>query len=276
MAIKAKQIIPPFDGRHLEAIAKVLGETSSGLSGSEIGHLLTDCGIADSDPTLTKWKRLYNAFVQFQNEHQVGNHVVVFINRAMNPATYISEPQIFESRKHGLNAILAFSGFELANDGKVRRAAKASSLDEALERANRFQAALKQRNVHADILRYCTAEILAQNYFHAVFEAMKSVTAKIREMAGITSDGADLVRQAFELGRNTNPMLAINALETETERGEQRGFANLLIGLYGTIRNPLAHNPRIEWPMTEQDALDMLTMVSLVHRKLDNAKKYSA
>ena len=67
------------------------------------------------------------------------------------------------------------------------------------------------------------------------------------------------------------PMLRINDLKTETDRGEQRGFANLLVGLFGTIRNPLAHNPKVEWQMTEQDAIDLLTTASLVHRKLDNA-----
>ena len=49
---------------------------------------------------------------------------------------------------------------------------------------------------------------------------------------------------------------------------------NLLKGLYGTIRNPMAHNPRVEWDMTEQDALDILTTISLVHRKLDQAYRY--
>ncbi len=70
-------------------------------------------------------------------------------------------------------------------------------------------------------------------------------------------------------------ILAINALRTETDKGEQRGFANLLIGLLGTIRNPAAHNPKIEWPMTELDAFDILTMASLIHRKLDKARHVS-
>jgi uncharacterized protein (TIGR02391 family) len=48
---------------------------------------------------------------------------------------------------------------------------------------------------------------------------------------------------------------------------------NLLKGLYGTIRNPLAHTPKTEWDMTEQDALDILTMISLIHRKLDQARR---
>jgi hypothetical protein len=44
---------------------------------------------------------------------------------------------------------------------------------------------------------------------------------------------------------------------------------NLLIDLFGTIRNPLVHNPKIECYMSEQDALDTLTTASLIHRKLD-------
>ena len=76
-------------------------------------------------------------------------------------------------------------------------------------------------------------------------------------------------------------MLAINALLTDTDKGEQRGFANLLIGLFGTIRNPLAHNPKIEWEMSEQDALDILTMASSTKqiaalRRSVLASRYSA
>ena len=33
----------------------------------------------------------------------------------------------------------------------------------------------------------------------------------------------------------------------------------------------MAHNPKIHWQMTEQDALDVLTTISLVHRRLDSA-----
>jgi hypothetical protein len=46
-------------------------------------------------------------------------------------------------------------------------------------------------------------------------------------------------------------------LTTESEKSGQRGFANLLTGLFGAVRNPLAHAPRTLWPMSEQDALDI-------------------
>jgi uncharacterized protein (TIGR02391 family) len=106
-----------------------------------------------------------------------------------------------------------------------------------------------------------------------VFEATKSIAAKVRTLSGLDGDGADLVQRAFGASKDGQPVLAINSLVTETERGEQRGFVNLLVGFFGTVRNPLAHNPRAEWPMSEQDALDILTLASLVHRKLDRAKR---
>ncbi len=272
MGLKYKEKILPFSAQQIEAISKVLADTDRGLTGSQLGHILKQCFIPDPTPEMTKWKRLYNAFVEFQNKHEVGNHIIVFISRAMDPASYASNRELFLWRKDQLNIVLAFSGYSVGDDGKVRYASKVTTLDEALERAKRMESQLKQRNVHADVLKFCKAEIVAENYFHAVFEAMKSITSKIRTLSGLTGDGAQLVDEAFSLGKNNSPVLAINSLVTETEQGEHRGFVNLLKGLYGVIRNPLAHNPKIEWNMSEQDALDILTTISLVHRKLDNTK----
>jgi hypothetical protein len=51
-----------FSQAQLEAIAAALGDTSDGLKGTEIAHLLATCSIGDVDPTLTKRHRLYKAF----------------------------------------------------------------------------------------------------------------------------------------------------------------------------------------------------------------------
>jgi uncharacterized protein (TIGR02391 family) len=268
--------VPIFDAQHLTSIAKILADTDEGLTGTQIGYLLKDCKIPDVAPDQTKWKRLFNAFVEFQNCRQFGNHVVVFINKAMNPVQYTSSPTVFASRRDRLNTVLAFSGLCVREDGKVRWAQRATDLDDALRRASRLHAALVSRGVHADVLEFCRAELLQENYFHAVFEAMKSIAAKIRRISGLTTDGAELVTEAFALGKDCSPLLAINSLHTETDKGEQRGFVNLLIGLFGTIRNPAAHNPKVEWPMVEQDALDILTTASLIHRKLDRSYQYRA
>jgi uncharacterized protein (TIGR02391 family) len=265
--------ISPFNSQALEAIAKILADTALGLTGSQIGYLLRDAGIPDVNPEMTKWKRLFNAFVSIQNKQQMGNHVLMFINRAMNPVNYTNMPNVFASRQASLNSVLAFSGMIVGDDGKVRRVPAVSNLDDALARTDRLRKELERRNVHPDVLVYCRCEIIQKNYFHAVLEAMKSIAAKIRHLSGLATDGAELVQQAFGMAGGRIPILAINSLSTDTDCGEQRGFANLLIGLFGVIRNPTAHNPKIEWNMTEQDALDVLTMTSLVHRKLDQAKR---
>jgi len=146
------------------------------------------------------------------------------------------------------------------------------TLDAARARAGRLKAALESRNVHAEVLNYCRVELLDENYFHAVFESTKGVAERIRLMSGLTADGAELVNKAFSI---QNPILILGPLATESQKSEQKGFANLLVGLFGAVRNPLAHAPKTNWPMSEQDALDILTLVSLIHRKLDRTEKTS-
>jgi uncharacterized protein (TIGR02391 family) len=60
----------------------------------------------------------------------------------------------------------------------------------------------------------------------------------IRDVANLDGDGAPLVGQAF--GGNT-PRIRINKFETETEKDEQKGFEQLLRGLYQGVRNPRTH-----------------------------------
>lgn len=264
-----------FSAEALEAIAKVLADTHDGLSGSEIAHVLAQCKVEDTDPTMTKWKRLYNALVHAQNEQHHGAMVVGFIHKAMKPARWRGKAAEFDDMRANLNEALAFTGLALGEDGELHLVEVARTVAEAEERADRLRGKLKARGVHGDVLRFCRAELLQRNYFHAVLEATKSVADKIRTTSGLTGDGAELVQAAFGQGQ-AGPVLAINALATDTERSEQRGFVNLLVGLFGIFRNPPAHEARIYWPIDEQDALDILSLVSLVHRKLDKARRISS
>jgi hypothetical protein len=121
MALRFKERVDVFDAQQLTSIAKILADTTSGLTGSQIEHILQDCRMPDASPDMTKWKRLYNAFVACQNEHQAGNHVVMFITRAMNPVQYTGSRDAFSARRDELNAALALCGMEVGDDGKVRR-----------------------------------------------------------------------------------------------------------------------------------------------------------
>lgn len=262
--------LPCFESAQLEAACKVLGDTGSGLSGSELGQILIEIGAADPSPSLTKWKRLFNALVEIQNKHLVGNHLIMFINKAMAPAKYANNPELFNWRQDGLNVALAFSGYAVREDGKVVHTTRETTVQGARARAGRLRTTLESRNTHNEVLKYCKAELLEENYFHAVLEAVKGIAERLRVLSGLGNDGAELVNQVLSA---KSPIIALNSLKTDTEISEQKGIANLLVGVFGAIRNPAAHAPKIVWAMPEQDAIDVLGILSYVHRKLDNATK---
>jgi uncharacterized protein (TIGR02391 family) len=188
----------------------------------------------------------------------------------MNPVRYTGNPTLFDSRRDELNTVLAFCGYSLGKDGKLRsRAQPARTLTEAEEAAGRLRSELTHRGVHPDVLKFCRPELLQENYFHAVFEATKSVADKIREKAEVDGDGSELVDRAFGIGKQGMPLLAFNSLQTETERSEHSGLAQLIKGMFGVFRNVTAHAPKVKWPVSERDALDLLTIASYLHRRLD-------
>lgn len=262
--------VPILTDPTLEKLCAVMADTSTGLTGSEIGRHLSQCGITDPEPTLTKRHRLYEALKTRQAEDRCANNVIAFLQASYNPVLYTDSPDYFERKRKEINSVLGFAGLEFMDTGKVRIIQPVSNLTEATKRANRLRYLLTERGVHVDVLKFCREELLVQNYFHAVLEATKSVAEKIRDLTGLTSDAAELVDDAFSF-KNKIPHLALTTLISDSEKSEQRGFANLLKGLFGTFRNPTAHAPRLTWKMSEQDALDILAVVSLAHRRLDAA-----
>ncbi|MES2734066.1 MAG: TIGR02391 family protein, partial [Bacteroidota bacterium] len=101
---------PVFDAGVLEAISKTIGETNDGLTGTEIGRLLTQCNIQDIDPANTKWRRVYHAFVEWQNINQCSNHILTFIQSALSPVRYIGKEELFHYRRNEMNKRLSFIG----------------------------------------------------------------------------------------------------------------------------------------------------------------------
>lgn len=256
--------VPSFPEGQIEALARLLGECGSG---ADISRVLSDRGLVDASGQSTKWRCLYWVFLESQKQHQCANRVLDFIQSFLIPARFVGRSTEFEVNRQELNAILAFSGLEYGQDGKFRQHEAARTLDEAERRVRTIRAKFHGRRIHSEVLKYCRTELLQDNYFHAVFESSKGLAQRIRDLSGISADGAALVDRVFSIER---PLLAINTLRTDTEKTEHKGFAALLKGCFGAIRNPLAHEPKILWD-GEDDAADYLSLISLLHRKLDNA-----
>lgn len=257
-----------FEGTQIEAIARALGHTEEGLTGPEIEFLLGAAQIQDVDRNNTKWKRLHNALATDQNSRKDRTHILAFIRKAMKPERWLSQHEKYEPLRARLNQALLFSGLAVKESGELVEVDKVSTIGDAQRRSNELRAALLKRDAHPDVLAFCRAELLAENFFHAVLEATKSVAAKLRSKSGLTGDGSALVDAALS---GDSPKLIVNRFTSDSEKSEQRGFATLLKGVFGMFRNPTAHEARINWPMSVEDAADLMSTVSLIHRRLDCA-----
>ena len=51
----------------------------------------------------------------------------------------------------------------------------------------------------------------------------------------------------------------------------KNGIATLMKGMFSTFSNPAAHAPKVAWATSRTDALDILTLASMLHRRLDKA-----
>jgi uncharacterized protein (TIGR02391 family) len=81
----------------------------------------------------------------------------------------------------------------------------------------------------------------AENYTHAIKDAMSFVTDVLRDKSGLDGDGVKLVGAALGAGTGQTPKVTINRYQTETERDEQIGLREVLSGMYRLVRNTRAH-----------------------------------
>lgn len=262
----------PWNIQVVDGIADVLGDTVTGLTGTQIGQLLAELHLQDRGDGITKRVRLRDALLAGQQHDRASNCIIAAIVKAMAPVRYRNNPGLRTLRQDALNEVLVYEGLRVNEAGKVQRGPQASTLSDAARHANNLRAELRRRGTHPDVLLYCTAELLTKNTFHAMLEATKSVFDKLRQRTGLTGDGATLVDATLTLGKSGTPRLAINTLTTQTEKDEQTGLANLIKGLSAMFRNPVAHDPRLHRTVTDDELLELLTSLSIVHRRLDAAR----
>lgn len=259
-------IAPCFSRGQLEQLARLLGEE---VTGSKLSLILGQVSLIDQIELSTKWKRIYNAFAIYQNEKCCSNQIMNFIKLVLEPASYVDNSSHYHDVLNNVSAILSFVGFEIREDGRIYECVQSKTVTDAEQRAKTLKKQLEHRATHKEIFKYCLPELLANNYFHSVFEANKGLFQRIRDLSGLTTDGVALIEQVF----STNPILIINNYTSPSEIDEHNGFCNLLKGLCGMFRNTEAHSPKYIWNISEQDALEILGMVSYCHRRLDNAQK---
>lgn len=271
-----------IEQQHLKALCDVLADTSQGLTESEIRLKLGQCSIVAVDKGnrsngygyqlgLNKRDWLYNCFASEINQKRSFEAIYRFIENALDPVNFTQDEkrEKYKFLFDGVNKVLLLIGLEIQENGKIREVVKAETLDEVDRRVKSLEQKLSDRNIHPEVKKYCIRDYMQKDYFDAVFEAAKGVAQRVRDITGLETDGGKLFQTAFS---QNDPYLYFNLLKTESEKSEFTGLKELLEAIFHLVGNPAAHTPKINWKVEEEKALDILTLISLAHKYLDECK----
>lgn len=107
------------------------------------------------------------------------------------------------------------------------------------------------------------------HHARAVEEAYKyldNIVKKAAKPSDKKLTGAPLMQKAFSAD---NPLLKINAGETQSENDEQKGYLQIFAGSMTGIRNPRAHES--DWEDNEERAIELLTLANHLVIRVRNA-----
>ena len=210
---------------HVQTLAKVLGVCGTG---SEISRVLRDRQLEDKSGESTKWKRLYWVFMNTQRTYGCANRMLDFIRAFLAPGRFVGRTELFEEHRNALNEVLSLSGLEFRADGEFARQKVARTLDEAERRVKTIRTKFRGRQIHPEVLKYCEAELMQDNYFHAIFEATKGLAQRIRDLSNCQGDGAALVEHVFAMDQ---PILAFKRIEDGHREVGTQGHRRIAEGL---------------------------------------------
>lgn len=253
---------------NIESIAKELGEITTGSLIKKYieNHPIVGFVVLES----TKWKILREYFECIQKEYPNSLRIDACLEHFYNPALYIQRPDEYSANVKRMNEVLAFVGVTINPKGKIVAITPAGTIFQAKHRAQSLLQKVEDRGMHTKIKEYCREDLLKDDYYDVVYESVKGIFEHIREITDFHElDGQKLISKVFSADA---PWILINSFRTESEKSEHKGFANLLNGLHGHFRNPAAHQLKRSWAKKEAEVLEILAIISYVHRRLENVQ----
>lgn len=252
-----------LNDRSIDALSKVFSDS---LVGREINNILQECNIEIIDGS-SKAKKLYSSFINYKNKYNSSNSIMNFITSVLKAVNYLfDEDNKYTELLEKVNKILITEGFQIDENNNIVEVEKVLNLNEIEKRVNSIRKKLKDRKIHSEVLKYCKEDYLRKDYYDTVFEASKSLGERVRDLSGLNTDGTELFQTAFS---RKNPLIVLNQLNTESEINEYNGLKELLLSICHLVRNPTAHTPKINWKMNEDEAIDILSIISFAHNYLD-------
>lgn len=262
-----------IDNQDIENISRILGEE---LSNSDITQMFLYLSFIDHDIkrgfTNTKWKRLNESISEKCVSTRKARPLFDVIEYVSKPHRYINRQDSWSNLLNNVNSTLIFKGYELKDDGRVHKTKIAQTFTEAQNRLKSLKEEIGTLNLHDNVTKYCTEELLNEDYFHAVFEACKGLFDRIRELSGLNLDGYPLIDKAFNIDKKPfQPKIFIkgNNLSNQDEKNQYYGLISSIKTCLYLYRNHQAHIPKIYDKLSLKDAMRGLISVSLAHELLD-------
>lgn len=253
-----------FRHEALETLAQIIGDH---YTGSEITRLFNRSGYSEIVHNGgTKWRFVATAFDTLQQQGSgTPNHVLKVIQTACNPQGWIGRRENFDAFLNSVNEVLAFYGLKIDENGSLNQISGRSSTVRQTKSAD--EVAFEAHGFHSEIIKHGRSHFCRGAYFHAVFECCKIFDFAVQNNTGLNKSGQPLMSEALSL----NGPIKLNSQQKQSEKDEQQGIMYLCMGLMNAIRNPQAHEPELHWPMSREDALDVLALISFLFRKLERA-----
>jgi len=157
----------------------------------------------------------------------------------------------------------AVSVLNVIKDGFIRDIQNIDS-----NKPSRILAAYSGLDLHPAIATVSNDLYKNGHYAQAVEAAAKEIERLVKEKSGMPDKyGSSLMQHVFS---SNSPKLKFNSLSSQSDKDEQQGFMYLYTGAVMAIRNPRAHENRIDAP---EEALEYIAFISLLAKRLDKAYK---
>jgi len=138
------------------------------------------------------------------------------------------------------------------------------------------------RHIHESVRNASYADYQNADYYRAVEESLKRYQTTVQSKSGSNEDGVKLMNTVF--GKDHTLLVSSKYKKKDgsdfndsTKENIEEGQKFLSSGMMSGVRNPLAHEEKVELRdsglFSEDDCLDMLSLLSHLFRRLDNAVK---
>lgn len=118
------------------------------------------------------------------------------------------------------------------------------------------------------VVMNCSFQLYSDGHYReSVINSIVGIFDLIRERTGLAQDGAALAGEAFSLDR---ARLVFSEIESESGKSDQKGFMQIIQGMYLGIRNPKSHS--LDHDLDKEKTAQYLVFSSLIARRVSEAK----